>query len=323
MQLLCILSTTLLPLHSTFYCICSSSDYFDHELMCSFNYSPGPCFFFFFFIPSPFSSLTTFILSYLSALFRACRFCCTILVYCPFPGFLESGRVLLVGHMGMYDYRPYVRKVTNNKQIVYECDRGYYVFGAPAATCVDGQWSPRELPKCLRGSHPNILMMGLKRRRRSSSSYSSQSNRKPDIFDTRSQLPLLTSNSNKEGSSARVGASASAVSQELTTTTANPVARDRRSLLKSRVPAVISSYQVLTVSHTNTSNLANSNLEGTDTAHSVTRAKPLRLFWRNLRGRRHPRAKGQSLAMSVVRVISFWPCSYFARHACMLHTCMS
>ncbi|GFR23962.1 sushi, von Willebrand factor type A, EGF and pentraxin domain-containing protein 1 [Trichonephila clavata] len=26
--------------------------------------------------------------------------------YCPFPGKLENGRILLVGHMGMYDYRP-------------------------------------------------------------------------------------------------------------------------------------------------------------------------------------------------------------------------
>lgn len=32
-------------------------------------------------------------------------------VYCPFPGYLADGRVLLVGNMGMYIYRPYVRKV--------------------------------------------------------------------------------------------------------------------------------------------------------------------------------------------------------------------
>ena len=32
-------------------------------------------------------------------------------VYCPYPGTVPQGRVLLVGNMGMYDYRPYVRKV--------------------------------------------------------------------------------------------------------------------------------------------------------------------------------------------------------------------
>ncbi|GLH01650.1 Locomotion-related protein Hikaru genki, partial [Gryllus bimaculatus] len=53
-------------------------------------------------------------------------------VYCPFPGYIENGRVMLVGNMGVYDYRPYVRKVTNNKQIMYECERGYACAGAGA-----------------------------------------------------------------------------------------------------------------------------------------------------------------------------------------------
>ncbi|XP_022235268.1 protein lev-9-like, partial [Limulus polyphemus] len=78
-------------------------------------------------------------------------------VYCPFPGYLPNGRVLLVGHMGMYDYRPYVRKVTNNRQIMYECNRGYMLMdGPPGATCVDGKWSPTYLPRCVKGSHPRI-----------------------------------------------------------------------------------------------------------------------------------------------------------------------
>ncbi|KAF6197722.1 hypothetical protein GE061_008688, partial [Apolygus lucorum] len=37
-------------------------------------------------------------------------------VYCPFPGYVDHGKILLVGNMGLYDYRPYVRKVANNKQ---------------------------------------------------------------------------------------------------------------------------------------------------------------------------------------------------------------
>ena len=30
-------------------------------------------------------------------------------VYCPFPGFIDHGKILLVGNMGLYEYRPYVR----------------------------------------------------------------------------------------------------------------------------------------------------------------------------------------------------------------------
>ncbi|RWS31978.1 Sushi: von Willebrand factor type A: EGF and pentraxin domain-containing protein 1-like protein [Leptotrombidium deliense] len=86
-------------------------------------------------------------------------------IYCPFPGFLDNGRVLLVGHMGSYDYRPYVRKVSNNRQIVYECEKGFFVKGATGATCVAGQWSPRELPKCVKGSHPNVRWFESRRRR--------------------------------------------------------------------------------------------------------------------------------------------------------------
>lgn len=50
--------------------------------------------------------------------------------------------------MGLYDYRPYVKKVTNNKQIMYDCDKGYILAeGPPGATCIGGQWSPNQLPK--------------------------------------------------------------------------------------------------------------------------------------------------------------------------------
>ncbi|XP_059474921.1 sushi, von Willebrand factor type A, EGF and pentraxin domain-containing protein 1-like isoform X2 [Neocloeon triangulifer] len=78
-------------------------------------------------------------------------------VYCPFPGYIENGKVMLVGNMGLYDYRPYVRKVTNNKQIMYDCDRGYVLAdGPPGATCIGGHWSPKELPRCVPGQHPRL-----------------------------------------------------------------------------------------------------------------------------------------------------------------------
>ncbi|XP_034243418.1 uncharacterized protein LOC117646517 isoform X1 [Thrips palmi] len=88
-------------------------------------------------------------------------------VYCPFPGYVENGKVMLVGNMGLYDYRPYVRKVTNNKQIMYDCDRGYVLAeGPPGATCIGGEWSPQQLPKCVPGKHPRLRWSRSVRRRR-------------------------------------------------------------------------------------------------------------------------------------------------------------
>ncbi|XP_075734984.1 uncharacterized protein LOC142776038 [Rhipicephalus microplus] len=69
--------------------------------------------------------------------------------------------------MGMYDYRPYVRRVSNKRQIMFECRRGYTILhGPPGATCVDGRWSPSELPRCVRGSHPHVRQIRSARRRR-------------------------------------------------------------------------------------------------------------------------------------------------------------
>ena len=50
-------------------------------------------------------------------------------------------QILLVGNMGLYDYRPYVRKVKNNRQIVFECrEKGHNIVdGPPGATCIDGR----------------------------------------------------------------------------------------------------------------------------------------------------------------------------------------
>ncbi|XP_054009771.1 uncharacterized protein LOC128893059 [Hylaeus anthracinus] len=88
-----------------------------------------------------------------------------IQVFCPFPGFIENGKVFLVGNMGVYDYRPYVKKVVNNKQIMYDCDKGYVLDDGPTgATCIGGYWRPKTLPKCIPGQHPRLRW---NRRRRS------------------------------------------------------------------------------------------------------------------------------------------------------------
>lgn len=73
-------------------------------------------------------------------------------IYCNFPGIIEHGRVLLVGLTGMYDYKPYIKRISNNRQIAYECENGYRMNdGAPSgATCMDGQWKPEGLPTCIK-----------------------------------------------------------------------------------------------------------------------------------------------------------------------------
>uniref|UniRef100_A0AAR5PA08 Sushi domain-containing protein n=1 Tax=Dendroctonus ponderosae TaxID=77166 RepID=A0AAR5PA08_DENPD len=87
-------------------------------------------------------------------------------VFCPYPGVVEKGKILLVGNMGLYDYRSYVKRVANNKQIMYDCEKGFVVTEGPlGATCVGGKWSPHELPKCSPAEHPKVRFN--RRRRRS------------------------------------------------------------------------------------------------------------------------------------------------------------
>jgi hypothetical protein len=93
-------------------------------------------------------------------------------VYCRFPGYLANGRLMLVGHMGMYDYRPYVRKVMHGRQIAFECQKGFYLNGPTGSTCLNGVWSPSNLPQCLPNSYHSASLgdslsnVWLRRRRR-------------------------------------------------------------------------------------------------------------------------------------------------------------
>ena len=51
---------------------------------------------------------------------------------------MDNFQILLVGNMGLYDYRPYVKKITNNRQIIFDCDKGWRLRlgSAEGATCI-------------------------------------------------------------------------------------------------------------------------------------------------------------------------------------------
>ena len=98
-----------------------------------------------------------------------CAFCFhqSFTVYCPFPGFLNHGKILLISKTGLYEYRwlhleekeisifsncpyyrrPYVRKIGNSRQIMFQCDRGFSMIepGPSGATCVAGKHMRAEI----------------------------------------------------------------------------------------------------------------------------------------------------------------------------------
>lgn len=56
-------------------------------------------------------------------------------------------------------------QIMNNKQIMYDCDKGYILSerGPVGATCVAGLWRPTDLPACLPGLHPRLRWTRRKR----------------------------------------------------------------------------------------------------------------------------------------------------------------
>ena len=98
-------------------------------------------------------------------------------IFQKYPFFMNHSQILLVGNMGLYDYRPYVKKITNNRQIIFDCDKGWRLRlgSAEGATCIGsrffitagkktyccfciigGEWSPPGIPSCVRENHPEI-----------------------------------------------------------------------------------------------------------------------------------------------------------------------
>ena len=44
-------------------------------------------------------------------------------MFCDHPGSIANGKILLVGVIGKYEYRPYVKNVWHNQEIEYHCDK--------------------------------------------------------------------------------------------------------------------------------------------------------------------------------------------------------
>lgn len=78
---------------------------------------------------------------------------------CDYPGNITHGRVLLVGHMGKYEYRQYVQPVNHNDHIQFECGKHFRLVGPSGSTCVNGQWSPPQLPTCQPRHHPHLYYL--------------------------------------------------------------------------------------------------------------------------------------------------------------------
>lgn len=75
---------------------------------------------------------------------------------CEYPGTIDNGEILLVGVIGKFIYRPYVRKIFHNEKIEYRCSKYYTLVGPLGATCVNGSWSPAKKPVCIPKQHLQI-----------------------------------------------------------------------------------------------------------------------------------------------------------------------
>ena len=108
---------------------------------------------------------------------------------CAFPGNLENGKIFYVGTMAEYAYHPYMNTLGQNKQIRYECEKGFKLVGPNGSTCINGNWKPSiKLVKCEKDEFvgsiyanetikseldENIISIGLKNDRKAKSLFMS------------------------------------------------------------------------------------------------------------------------------------------------------
>ena len=67
--------------------------------------------------------------------------CCTvsiIAVYCPHPSVaraFHNGHIRMISMTGSYVYEPYMEHMADSREIIYECESGYYLQGTVFLIC--------------------------------------------------------------------------------------------------------------------------------------------------------------------------------------------
>ena len=80
-------------------------------------------------------------------------------INCGFPGQIQNGKILYIGTLAEYTYQPYMTTVGQNKQIRYECDKDYKLFGPSGSTCINGNWKPNiKLVQCIKDQTKSVII---------------------------------------------------------------------------------------------------------------------------------------------------------------------
>ncbi|KAK7095002.1 hypothetical protein V1264_006470 [Littorina saxatilis] len=74
--------------------------------------------------------------------------------YCPNPGDIDNGKVFKKGSVGKFLFRDFIYTIKHGTRLEYECDRNYKLVGPRGAACVNGNWSPKDKPLCVKSRHP-------------------------------------------------------------------------------------------------------------------------------------------------------------------------
>lgn len=67
--------------------------------------------------------------------------------------------------MGNYEYKSYAKNVLTDRQLAYECKKGFRLNGPVGSTCLNGEWHPSELPKCIPYNYPALISFQNRKRR--------------------------------------------------------------------------------------------------------------------------------------------------------------
>jgi len=81
---------------------------------------------------------------------------CFLTEHCNYPGTIDNGTILLIGVIGKFVFRHYVRNIKHNDRIEFKCVKYFRLNGTTGATCVDGEWHPPAITtgKCIQKNFP-------------------------------------------------------------------------------------------------------------------------------------------------------------------------